>query len=433
MLRTVAHPRESAEVHEHNSPSAEEVRQQLRNLLASPAFHGSKRCQQFLEFVCEKSVIGEGASLKERTLAVEVFGRRPQADLGEDTIVRVSAREVRKRLALYYVTPEGAVADVVIYLPSGSYAPEFRYARDRKEKEGIAALAAPVVVEPSRKRLSLSLFAGGLALLAAIFAVVEWTAASPAEQAFGHFWEPVFRASEPLLLAVGHPIVYLPSRRAFLLSEDRLPPQPAPMQRAIQLAPNEIDGSDMIPVFNQHVGFGDMVAATEVASMLARKAKGVRIRLASSLAFADLRQEQTLLIGAVTNRWTMELEQNWRFQFRRSQDRGIVIVDTTEAPGTEAPRQWGVTAKDDGSVTEDYILVCRIRNSTAGGLQIVAAGVKQFGTEAAGRLLTDHTQLGVLLSRLPAGWETKNLQIVLHVKVIGNSPAQPELEAWNVW
>jgi hypothetical protein len=102
MPKTVARTREPAEVQDHNLPSREEIRLQLRSILASPAFHGSKRCQQFLEYVCEKSLAGEGGSLKERTVAVEVFGRRPQADLGEDTIVRVGAREVRKRLALYY-------------------------------------------------------------------------------------------------------------------------------------------------------------------------------------------------------------------------------------------------------------------------------------------------------------------------------------------
>ena len=205
------------------------------------------------------------------------------------------------------------------------------------------------------------------------------------------------------------------------------------MQRAIQLPAEELDGSDMVPIFNQYVGFGDMVAATEVAGMLARRGKNVRVRLASSLQFADLRQAQTLLIGAVTNRWTMEFGQAWRFQFAQTPEQRTVITDTMEEPGTKVHRQWGVPSKPDGSVLEDYILACRIRNSSAGGLQIVAAGVKQFGTEAAGRLLTDPARLGVILDKLPAGWESKNLQIVLHVKVIGNTPAQPELVAWHVW
>jgi hypothetical protein len=82
-------------------PKPEEVQDQLRTILASPAFHGSKRCQQFLEYVCEKSLGGEAGALKERTVAIDVFGRQPQSELGEDTIVRVGAREVRKRLAQF--------------------------------------------------------------------------------------------------------------------------------------------------------------------------------------------------------------------------------------------------------------------------------------------------------------------------------------------
>src|ERR1700761_7523875 len=78
-------------------PSADEIAGQLRAILSSPVFHGSKRCQQFLEYVCEKSLRGEAGALKERSIAIDVFGRRPEAaGLGEDTIVRVSAREVRK-------------------------------------------------------------------------------------------------------------------------------------------------------------------------------------------------------------------------------------------------------------------------------------------------------------------------------------------------
>ena len=64
---------------------------------------------------------------------------------------------------------------------------------------------------------------------------------------------------------------------------------------------------------------------------------------------------------------------------------------------------------------------------------MVAAGLKQFGTEAAGRLLTDPEQLGVILRKLPVGWESRNLQFVLHASVIGNTPAQPEVVASHLW
>jgi len=135
-----------------------------------------------------------------------------------------------------------------------------------------------------------------------------------------------------------------------------------------------------------------------------------------------------LLIGAVTNRWTMELQQSWRFRFQWTPDMKTVIADTQKAG-----QQWAIPAKEDGSSPEDYIMLCRITSSFTGGPVIVAAGLKQFGTEAAGRLLTDSDQLGTILRNLPRGWEQSNVQFVLHARVIGNTPAQPELVASYVW
>lgn len=405
-----------------------EIRAELRAILTSPSFHGSKRCQQFLEYVCEKSLSGEAATLKERTVAVEVFGRRPQSDLGDDTIVRVSAREVRKRLVQFYASTEDASL-VHIDLVSGSYAPEFRYAGATPEPEHrpLAVAVDPPRRQPSRARI---LIAAGVVLLVAVtlFGVTKWTVGAPRVEGHRRFWEPVLTAPEPLLLAVANPLVYHASSRAIKMSEEHLPPLRIPMQRPIQLPPNELDGSDLIPVQNQYVGFGDMVVATDVAAMLARNSKSVRVRLASSVQFDDLRQSQTLLIGAVTNRWTMELGQTWRFQFMFTSGMSTIIADTLK-PG----RHWGIPAKEDGSTPEDYLLISRVRNSSTGGLLIVAAGVKQFGTEAAGRLLTDPVQFSAVLSGLPRGWEDKNLQIVLHAQVIGNTPAQPEVVAYHVW
>lgn len=427
-------------------PSPEDIRLQLQAILESPAFQGSNRSRQFLAYVCEKSLAGDVGALKEKTIAVEVFGRSPESSLGEDTIVRVGAREVRKRLAQFYVLPDGAASKVRIDLPSGSYAPEFRYVTPEKEKEPapVAEVAAPPspppVVEPAKaapRWTPRALLIPGI-IIVAIAAVVLLTRQNAPDAnavAFSRFWQPVLRSSDPLLLAVGHPIVYHPSARAVKLSEDRLPPMPIPGQRPLQLAPNELTGADIVPVLNQYVGFGDMVVSTQVAAMLAKQSKDVRVRMANSVQFADLRQSQALLVGAFTNRWTMELGQSWRFQFARTSEPSTMIVDTFDKnpkPGA-ARREWRTTPRDDGSVAVDYILVSRIPRSTTGGLLIVAAGVKQFGTEAAGRLLTDPHQLGGILRKLPQGWEEKNLQVVLQTKVIGNTPAEPELVAWHVW
>jgi hypothetical protein len=355
--------------------------------------------------------------------------------LGEDTIVRVGAREVRKRLAQFYVTPEGVASEIRIDLHPGAYAPDFHYCAPAPEEAVTPAPlpvpAAPLVEERPAGRWRRGLiFAVALTVFTAVavFAVVRVSGANPNSEAFQRFWDPVFRNPEPMLLAVAHPIVYHPSWRAMKLSEANQPPRDTQAQRAIQLPPQDLNGSDMIPVYNQYVGFGDMVAANEVSSMLAHKSKAVRLRLASGVVFEDLRKTPTLLIGAVTNRWTMELQQSWRFRFKWTPQMKTVIVDT-QGKGEE----WSIPAKEDGSAPEDYILVCRIRNSFTGGTLMVAAGLKQFGTEAAGRLLTDPEQLGIILRKLPTGWESRNLQFVLHASVIGNTPAQPEVVASHLW
>jgi hypothetical protein len=419
-----------------HEPTREDINRQLAAILASPVFHGSRRCQQFLEYVCEKSLAGEGGTIKERMIAVDVFGRAPQTDLGEDTIVRVGAREVRKRLAQYYVTPEGAAAEMRIELPPGSYVPEFHYVSAAPEE---IAPAPPPVVLRSDWWNKTAVRICGLAIVIAltVFAFVKLTGPSPNIQEFRRFWEPVLKSDEPLLIAVAHPIVYHASGRAIRLSEQNLPPQDVPMQRALQVQPNELTGADFVPVFNQYVGFGDMVAANEVTAMLARKSKGVRVRMASNVGFADLRKAQTLLIGAVTNRWTVELQQSWRFRFSWTPGTRTVIVDTREPDAktvnTGEKRQWSIQSTDDGSAPDDYVLVSRIGHGYTGGFVLVAAGLKQFGTEAAGRLIADPEQLGAILRKLPAGWESKNVQLVLHVRVIGNTPAQPEVLASHVW
>lgn len=431
MSKAVVGVHDGVRNHEHH-PQPDEIQRQLATILASPVFHGSKRCQQFLEYVCDRSLAGESGALKERTIAVEVFGRQPQIDLGEDTIVRVGAREVRKRLALYYVTPEGAAAEIRIDLPPGSYAPEFHYAAviteaAPKKEMIIQAMAPPPVRVSGRKMIITSTLA---ILAAAALGAGFWRFNTPSSNtdAFQSFWSPVLRAQEPLLIVMAHPIVYHPSGRALRLSEQNLPPQEVNVQRAIQVPANELNGSDLIPVFNQYVGFGDMVAANEITAMLARKSRTARVRLASGVDFADLRKAQILLIGAVTNRWTMELQQAWRFRLAWKPGTRIAIVDA-QSPGKE----WFVAAHDDGSAADDYILISRVNSAYTGGLILVAAGLKQFGTEAAGRLLADPEPLSVILRKLPAGWENKNLQLLLHAHVIGNTPAIPEVVASYVW
>jgi len=92
--REVWHPKTR---HEHEAVIAE-----LHSVLASAHFCNSKRYPAMLRYIVEKTLAGEADSLKERTIGVEVFDRSPSYDTNADTVVRYTAGEVRKRLALEY-------------------------------------------------------------------------------------------------------------------------------------------------------------------------------------------------------------------------------------------------------------------------------------------------------------------------------------------
>jgi len=171
------------------------------------------------------------------------------------------------------------------------------------------------------------------------------------------------------------------------------------------------------------------VAATELTRLFSRWPQQIHMRLSSKLEFGDMREMPTILIGAFTNRWTLELAKSWPIRFGLTTDRRPTIE---EASGKK--RVWALPVwTDDGSSRDDYILVARILKSTTGKPLLAAAGLKQFGTEAGGRILANPEQLGPLLRQLPKGWEQKNLQLVLHARVIGNAPAAPDLVGWQLW
>src|ERR1700744_2027807 len=101
------------------------TRRQLERVLASPGFFRNERMSRFLRFIADKQLEGNQSHLKESVIAVEVFGRRPDHDPSQDSIVRTEAGRLRARLAEYYLG-EGKDDEIVVELPKGGYTPTFR-------------------------------------------------------------------------------------------------------------------------------------------------------------------------------------------------------------------------------------------------------------------------------------------------------------------
>src|SRR5215831_14461366 len=113
--------------------STEIVRSQLVKILASEGFARNDRISSFLRFVVDQELSGSGNQLKESVIGVEVFGRRPDYDVRQDSIVRTEAGKLRTRLSKYYANG-GAGDELIIDLPKGGYRPVFRNAAVTREE-----------------------------------------------------------------------------------------------------------------------------------------------------------------------------------------------------------------------------------------------------------------------------------------------------------
>lgn len=101
-------------------------RRELAALLDSGIFNRAPSLAQLLTYICQKHFDGQGSFIKEYNIAVEALGRTAEFDQKRDSIVRVEAHRLRKRLKEYY---EGAGSDhqIRIAIPPGQYAPKFIY------------------------------------------------------------------------------------------------------------------------------------------------------------------------------------------------------------------------------------------------------------------------------------------------------------------
>ncbi|MGA7414157.1 MAG: malectin domain-containing carbohydrate-binding protein [Bryobacteraceae bacterium] len=109
-------------------------RAELEAVLESGIFHRAPNLASFLRYICERYFEGDAGQIKEYSIAVDALGRPSDFDQKKDSIVRVEAHRLRKRLNDYYAG-EGANHPVRILIPNGQYSPQFRYTYNNKDTD----------------------------------------------------------------------------------------------------------------------------------------------------------------------------------------------------------------------------------------------------------------------------------------------------------
>ena len=380
--------------------SPEAIREALERVLASPEFRASRRCQEFLKYVVDMTLAGNAQMLKERTIGVEVFGRSASYDPGNDSTVRVKAGEVRKRLHMYY-NGSGVANPVRIELPAGGYVPEFH-------RVAPPPVGQALTVTPHRSHVwlwpTLSLL-----LIAAVALTFFFTRfqAKP-DPVMRQFWGPALDSNNPVLFCVSYVPVY---------GLDPAAEARGPARRRVE---------DFTLMPDNFVGGGDMQAVSLLSRLFAGMNHDYRVKVGSDVSFHDLRSSPAVLIGYSYTRWSTLLR-GIRYLFDTN-PQAACVTDNGKPTAMKLP-----PIPRNRHTEEDYALVCRTFNPDTGTQIVLLSGITDYGTEAAADLVSSPTRLASALRTLPSDWPRKNLQFVLHTRVISGEAATGRVVANYVW
>ena len=242
------------------------------------------------------------------------------------------------------------------------------------------------------------------ALLCFLVAGILWLRTRPGNAPLDQFWAPVVTGSAPVLVCAAYVPVYGLDRDA----------HPAPR------------AEDFVALTDQFVGGGDLIAVSRLSAMLARMGRPFRLKVGNDVTFQDLRTGPAILVGYSYTRWK-EISRELRF-FIDGTRRPIGITDNG------APTAWSLPhLPADRRTDEDYAIVSRVFHPDTHAMLVEIAGITQYGTDAAADLVSSPDLMAEALSKAPRGWQQRNLQLVLHVKVIAGSPSSPKVVAAHFW
>lgn len=435
-------------------------RQHLKEIIEGPAFKGSHRSAQFLTYVIEQSIAGRFDLLKERLIGVELFGRDPSYDTGEDAIVRVTASDVRKRLLQHYGR-NGTACEFRLNLPSGSYIPEITQDSDVKGNSTgaieTAHLPEPVpqnsipdqpdsptnpkeqLVEtlPSVQHVEASpvpkrgtrrwvLIGCLIAALGLAFGGILWNKSSPRLTASSPIlpWSALFSSLHATHLITSDPniVVVQEITGSDLSVSDYANHQYIPEPN--KLTPEQIRFSHTVLWGDDSAAAVDPPISASIAAIAEANSRKIDVRAARGIQLADLKSDDNFIfLGSPrSNPWSalFSNELDFRFIFDKATNQEI-IHNVHPRPGEMA--EYVPTAMG-WATGQSYAIIAFIQNLDQNGQVLLLAGANGEGTEAVGRFVTDPVRFSDALHTcgIHPGGPLKHFEMLLHLSTMAGSP-----------
>lgn len=437
------------------------VLRHLKEIVGGDAFRGSPRSAQFLTFIVEQAIAGRFDSLKERVIGIEIFGRAPSYDTGEDAIVRVTATDVRKRLLQHY-GQYGVHGAFRIGLPSGSYLPAVT--RERVDKEEcpssdedghgsireIRGLAAPAMNSEGREvaverlrpgsnsrwphRAWVAAGIGVLVLNLALWALY-WSHAQHKEAPVPAApWQAIFASSHAIHLITSDPgIVTVQEIAGHEISvsdyanRKYIPESSKMTADEIRICRRLLWGDDSAAAV-------DAPIAARIAELAQRGARQIDVKAARSIPLSFLKSDDHyIFLGSPrSNPWVALFDDQLDFRFVFDEvSRQELILNAHPAAGE--PARYVPTAAG-WATGQSYALIAFLQNPDQNGQVVLLAGANGEGTEAAGRLATDTPRFIAALRRCGIGSSgpVRHFEMLLHLNTMAGAPNNVDVTACHL-
>jgi hypothetical protein len=405
-----------------------EVAAQLERLLENPHFSHSRRFPSFLRFIVQEELEGRGDQLKERTLGVEVFGRNAGYDTTSDPIVRVTAAEIRKRIAQYY-QESGGSDELRISLPPGSYVPHFTWPASEALEASTAAIfsvpghavespESPLRLLPEiviaegmtpvpAPRYSPSKIGLALALLVVLL-TAGWAWAHSRPSALDRFWAPVLDPADSVVVCFPRSQIDTITLRNAASPEET---------QHFQEQTSALMLDDLQPLVS-------------IAGLLETRHQRYTLMGQDVATLTDLRRGPTIFLGAFDNAWTLRVTRGLRYRFGNDANMKHFWIEDTQSPA-----RWQIDRGQQMATNNyrDYAIVARFVDASTGQIAVVSAGIARGGTVAAGEFLTRPDNMEAIKAKAPRNWSGQNMELVLSTEIIDGRSAPPKIEATYFW
>ena len=421
-------------------PSKAEVRETMRQILASRHFVNAPTKQRFLRLICESYLNGRASELNEYMIGCELYDRDESYNPALDPIVRVGAHGLRKRLEAYY-KGEGKDDEIILEIPYGSYAPNFiRRASPQESSEpanGVSDSPALVSFIGKNSKILLNLLVLSLVIITITLAYSntqlrrQTKASAQSREMSGVFelvWGAFLKDGNPALLVMGNPSVYRfwqptdptslsKMRVALTLDESKAMGDTLGRER---LVVNNPPSSQLMLAYDEYACLGEAMGLYRLTGLFNKMGKNLTLKQSRRLVSEDLKNHNAILFG---NSWVKEWVGNAPIRKCFTTGPAASISDQNLLPGDE--REYVAKYDEEtGKLIEDYALIVVKPGISERKTVMIVAGTRSEGTQAAVEYLTDENYLVDLNQRFhrTIGAFPKYFQVLLKVSVDNGIP-----------